>query len=353
MSVSEIAALTGAELLDPAHGDVQISAVATLQQAGPRHIAFYDNARYAEDLALTMAGACLVGPRFTDNVPAGTAVLRSRKPFASFVEIARRFHEVALRPGSGFGLTGIAVSAVVHPEAHLEDDVVVDPLAVIGPGAEIGSGTVIGSGSVIGPGVRIGRDCSIGAGVTIQHALVGNNVILHPGCQIGQDGFGFTQVGGKHRKVPQTGRVVIQHDVEVGSGTAIDRGSLRDTVIGEGTKIDNHVQIGHNVRIGRHCVIAGQCGLSGSLSLGDYVVLAAKVGINNHVHIGDGAQIAATSAVIKDVPANERWGGVFAKPVRQWFRELVAVERLGRAAPERSVPHATDHAADGTEKERG
>jgi len=257
--------------------------------------------------------------------------LRAAQPFREFVKVAREFHHDALRPQSWFGNAGIAPSAIIDESAHLEDGVIVDPLAVIGPNVEIGAGTVIGSGVVIGPNVRIGRDCNIGARTAIQFALVGNNVLIHPGCSIGQDGYGFLFFGPDgHLKVPQTGRVLIQNDVEIGAGTTIDRGSLRDTVIGEGTKIDNQVQIGHNVTIGRRCLLAAQIGLAGSLAIGDNVALGAKVGINNHVRIGDGAKVTAMSAVKDDIPANGRWGGFFAKPTRQWFREIVALERLVR-----------------------
>jgi UDP-3-O-[3-hydroxymyristoyl] glucosamine N-acyltransferase len=213
--------------------------------------------------------------------------------------------------------------------------VTVDPLAVIGPNVEIGAGTIIGSGAVIAANVRIGRDCNVGAGSSIQFALIGNNVLIHPGCHIGQDGYGFIFGSENHLKVPQTGRVIIQNDVEIGAATTIDRGSLRDTVIGEGTKIDNQVQIGHNVTIGRHCLVAAGCGLAGSLTLEDNVALGAMVGINNHVTIGEGAQVTAMSGVKDSVPARARWGGFFAKPTKQWFREILAVERLAQAsAPE-------------------
>ncbi|MCP1998072.1 UDP-3-O-(3-hydroxymyristoyl)glucosamine N-acyltransferase [Nitrobacter winogradskyi] len=341
-TLAEIAASTGSLLVDASRGDIRIIGLASLDQAGPMHLAFFDNHKYAGQLAATKAGACLVSPRFEADVPAHVAVLRSKAPFRAFVSIARDFHGDALRPQSWFDNTAVAASAVIHSSAYLEDDVVIDPLAVIGPDVQIGRGSVIGSGAVIGPGVRIGRNCNVGAGTTIQATLIGNNVLIHPGCHIGQDGYGFIFFGAEgHVKVPQTGRVLIQNDVEIGAGTTIDRGSLRDTVIGEGTKIDNQVQIGHNVTIGRRCLLAAQIGLAGSLTIGDNVALGAKVGINNHLHIGDGAQVTAMSGVKDDIPANGRWGGYFAKPTRQWFRELLAVERLVRdGAPDAGSPKA-------------
>jgi UDP-3-O-[3-hydroxymyristoyl] glucosamine N-acyltransferase len=330
-TLAEIAALAKAHLLDPARGGQQVRGLASLDEAGPMHLAFFDNLKYADQLASTKAGACMVSARFEAKVPPHVAVLRAAQPFRAFVTIARELYASALRPQSWFGYTGIAASAVIDPSAHLEDGVIVDPLAVIGPNVEIGAGTVIGAGAVIGANVRIGRDCNVGARTAIQCALLGNNVLIHPGCSIGQDGFGFVFFGPDgHLKVPQTGRVLIQNDVEIGAGTTIDRGSLRDTVIGEGTKIDNQVQIGHNVTIGRHCLLAAQIGLAGSLTIGDNVALGAKVGINNHLHIGDGAQVTAMSGVKDDIPPNGRWGGFFAKPTKQWFREIIAVERLAR-----------------------
>jgi UDP-3-O-[3-hydroxymyristoyl] glucosamine N-acyltransferase len=340
-TLAEIAALTKAHLVDSARADQRISGLASLEEAGPPHLVFFDNLRYADQLAQTRAGACLVSERFAASVPSHVAVLQTADPFQAFVTFARQLHADVLRPPSWFGNAGIAASAVIHPTARLEDDVVIDPLAVIGPGVEIGTGSVIGSGAVIGPDVRIGRDCDIGAGTTIQFALVGNNVMIHPGCHIGQDGFGFVPRAGRHLKVPQTGRVLIQNDVEIGAGTTIDRGSLRDTLVGEGTKIDNLVQIGHNVTVGRHCVLAAKVALGGSVTVCDHVALGAGVGVNNHVTIGDGAQITAMSGVKDDVPARGRWGGFFAKPTRQWFREILAVERLvreGTAGPASGKP---------------
>jgi UDP-3-O-[3-hydroxymyristoyl] glucosamine N-acyltransferase len=334
LTLAEIAASTKAHLVDASAAGKPITGLASLDEAGPTHLTFFDNLRYAGQLAQTYAGACLVSARFEASVPAHVVVLRTKTPFAAFVALGRVLHEDALRPRSWFDQSGIAESAVIHPTARLEDGVIVDPLAVIGPQVEIGSGSVIGSGAVISANVRIGRDCNVGAGSSIQFALIGNNVLIHPGCHIGQDGYGFIFGAESHLKVPQTGRVIIQNDVEIGAGTTIDRGSLRDTVIGEGTKIDNQVQIGHNVTIGRHCLVAAGCGLAGSLTLEDNVALGAMVGINNHITIGEGAQVTAMSGVKDSVPAGERWGGFFAKPTKQWFREIRTVQRLaGEGAP--------------------
>ena len=214
----------------------------------------------------------------------------------------------------------MAQSASVHASARLESGVTVDPGAMIGPRAAIGQGSVIGAGAVIGPDVKIGRHCSIGPGASVAHALIGDRVIIHAGCRIGGDGFGYRMEPQGHVKVPQVGRVIVQDEVEIGAGTTVDRGGIRDTVIGEGSKIDNLVQIGHNVTVGRHCIIVAQSGLSGSVTLEDFVVLGARVGIIEHATIGEGAQLAARSTVLRDVPRGARWGGLLnAKPIRQYL----------------------------------
>ena len=333
LTVGEVAAITGAQPRADARLDQVITDVAALDLAGRNDLTFFDNARYNDALASTCAGACLISERYAEQAPADLSVLCAREPYRAFVEIARRLFPDSLRPTSAYGETGIAATASVHPSAALESGVTVDPGAVIGAGARIGGGTVIGANAVIGPGVHIGRHCAIGAGGSILHALIGDRVIIHPGCRIGQDGFGFVLGAGGHVKVPQIGRVIIQDEVEIGAGTTIDRGGIRDTVIGEGSKIDNLVQIAHNVVIGRHCVVVAQSGLSGSVTLADQVVLGARVGIIEHVHVGEGAQLAARSSVLRDVPAGARWAGQWsAKPSKQFIREIVAIERIARGA---------------------
>ena len=333
-TLADVLRWTGATAPDGADLGTRFRTVAPLDVAGPGTLTFLDNPRYASALAATRAAACLVPARYVDKVPEGTLALVAREPYRAVAIVAGHIYPEALRPGSLFGTVGISPSSTVHPEARLEPGVTVDPGAVIGPRAEIGTGTVVGAHAVIGPDVRIGRHGSVGANATIVHALIGDRVIIHAGVRIGQDGFGFAMGPGGHLKVPQIGRVVLQDDVEVGANTTIDRGSNRDTVVGEGTKIDNLVQIGHNVSIGRHCVIISQTGISGSTELGDYVVTAGQAGLAGHLKIGTGAQIGAKSGVMNDIPPGERWFGIPAQAAREQFRLHATLKRLAKRAGE-------------------
>lgn len=328
IAISAVAAATSSSLPDGLAGEIAsrtLSDVRTLADAGPDDVAFLDNRKYLPQLTQTRAGACLVLPAFVDRVPKDTVPLVTKLPYHGFALALRAFYPGALWPRAAE-----AGAPNIDPTALIEAGCIIEPGAIIGAHAAIGSGSRIAAGAVVGYRVHIGRNGYIGPQATVQHALLGDRVMVHAGARIGQDGFGFAMGPDGHLKVPQIGRVIIQDDVEIGANTTIDRGALKDTIIGEGTKIDNLVQIGHNVCIGRHCVIVAHTGISGSTELGDFVVMGGQSGTVGHIKIGTGAQVAGASHPKADVPPGARVGGTPARPLKQWGRELAAVARLAR-----------------------
>jgi UDP-3-O-[3-hydroxymyristoyl] glucosamine N-acyltransferase len=321
-TVGELASLTGATLRDTSKANLKLSEVAPLDRATAQDASFFDNPKYIEQFATSSAGACFLREKYADQAPASMVALLTEDPYRCYALAAQKFYpHVAIK-------AGISPTSVIDPTATIGSGVGISAGVVIGANVTIGARSFIGANTVIADGVEIGEDTYIGALTSLSHCLIGSRVIIHRGVHIGQDGFGFALGREGHVKVPQLGRVVIDNDIEIGSGTTIDRGTGPDTSIGEGAKIDNLVQIGHNVQIGRRAVVVAQCGISGSTRIGDGAVLAGQVGLAGHLKIGPGAKVAAKSGVMNDIPAGGSYGGYPAVPVNDWHRQTIALTRM-------------------------
>jgi len=321
-SLADIAGRSGARLMPGASPDSLVHDIGSIDAANSGEIIYFSDPAYVVALSSSKCAACVTTEALASKAP-GCAVLVADDPRAAFAVIAGMFYPDLVQSHR-------SPTAHISPDADIGEGASIAPGAVIGAKAVIGAGTSIGANAVVGAGVVVGRDCRIAANATLSHCLIEDRVIVHAGVQIGQDGFGF--VPGKEglRKVPQLGRVVVRSDVEIGANTTIDRGTSGDTVIGEGTKIDNLVQIGHNVEIGRRCIIVSQVGISGSCKIGDGVVIGGQGGLADHVTVGEGAQIAAKTGVMRDVGPGEVVMGYPARPIRQFWREVAALSRLTR-----------------------
>lgn len=321
----ELAGIAEAELQPGADGEKRFSDVAPLDTAGPEDVSFLDNRRYLGQFSDSKAGACIVDPEFAPRAPEGMTLLLTRRPYRSYAKVAQAFYPLP------------------HPRAGVHPAAVVDPSATVGEGTEIAAGVVVGAGAEIGRGCRIEANTVLGEAVSIgDGTVVGPNASLafcrigracqiHAGARIGTRGFGFSMDPEGFVDVPQLGRVLVEDGVEIGANTTIDRGAGPDTVIGAGAKIDNLVQIGHNVRIGRGCVLVAQSGVAGSTVLQDFVAVAAQAGISGHLKVGAGAQIGAKSGVMRDIPSGMTVLGSPARPVREFFRLVALWERQLKA----------------------
>ncbi|UNE55483.1 UDP-3-O-(3-hydroxymyristoyl)glucosamine N-acyltransferase [Bartonella machadoae] len=335
LTVANVAELTGAKLLNPEFSDRAIKTLSSLESAVEGSLVFVEHRKFSDALIGSSAAAVFCTNEVVFKVPETMAILVTSTPQRDFAQIGRILFPDSVKPVSWFGEREISPHAYIHPTAKLAHDVCVEAGAVIGRNVEIGEGTLISSTAVIGENCRVGHDCYIAPKVTIQCSLIGNRVQIYPGVCIGQDGFGYVGSLSGIEKIPQLGRVIIEDDVEIGANTTIDRGTFEDTIIGEGSKIDNLVQIAHNVKIGRYCLIAAQCGVAGSTSIGDMSQLGGSVGVADHIVIGKCVQIAARSGVMNDIPDGEKWGGSPARPFKQWFREVAALRSIGKVKKEK------------------
>ena len=328
LSINDIVSLTGAQavLASGAKPDTSrcFADVAPLDRAGANDISFLDNTKYAASFAQSKAGACFVRSKFANRAPEGMVLLVTEEPYTAYALTARKLY-----PAPAFAAE-ISPRATIAATATIGTGVRIEAGAVIGEHVVIGNNSLIGANTVIDDGVTIGSQCRIGALCTISHSVLGNRVTLHRGIHIGQDGFGFAPSRTGIVKVPQLGRVVIEDDVEIGSGSCIDRGAGPDTIIGMGSKIDNLVQIGHNVQLGRFVIIAAQCGIAGSTVIGDGAMLGGQVGVSGHVQIGSGTKFAAQSGIMTDVPQGATYGGSPAVPIKDWHRQTATIAKWSR-----------------------
>ena len=308
ISLADLADKVGCVVGD-ADADFVVEDVSSLAEAGATDLSFLDNRKYKDAFVVSQAGACIVSESMATLAPEGMRVLVSQQPYKSYALAAQYFYPEILEPS-------ISERACIHSTAS------------------IGEGCVIEAGVVIGENVEIGRGCRIGANAVISHSIIGDHVRVYPGACIGQDGLGFAIDPAGYVKVPQLGRVIVDDGVQIGANTTIDRGAGPDTVIGAGTWIDNLVQIGHNVRIGKGCIIVAQVGISGSTVIEDFVALGGQVGVAGHLTIEQGARIGAQSGVMRDVPAGREMMGAPAVPMRDFMKQTAVLKRLVKKGKE-------------------
>ena len=321
MTAAEIAAAVGGTLTG--RGDAAVDGIAPLDRASAHDLSFLATAKYAPLFERSNAGVVLTTAELA-SAPGGCAArIVVAKPHDALLSLIPRFYRAPSR------VPGVHETAIISSGARVGVGATIEAYAVIADGAEIGERAWIGSHAVVGEGVVIGADARLFPHVTLYPGTrLGDRVTVHSGARLGSDGFGYVFRGGAHEKIPHVGRCIIGNDVEIGANSAIDRGSIDDTVVGDGTKIDNLVHIGHNVRVGRLCLLMAQVGVAGSSRVEDGAILAGQVGIAGHLTVGAGARLAAQAGVISDVPAGETWGGYPARPHRESLKASAALFKL-------------------------
>jgi UDP-3-O-[3-hydroxymyristoyl] glucosamine N-acyltransferase len=321
-SLSEIAALTGASI--DCTGEQKFSGVSPLETASSTDISFLDNIKYISAFETSKAGGCFVRKKFAERAPKTMQLLITEEPYYAYAIAAQKFY-----PQEDF-TAGISSHAQIAGSASIGKNVRIDSGVVISENVQIGNGCWIGANTMIDKSVEIGEGARIGALCSLSHTLIGKNVVIHRGVHIGQDGFGFAAGKKGITKVPQLGLVIIGNNVEIGSGTCIDRGAGHNTTIGDNSKIDNLVQIGHNVQIGRYTMIAAQTGIAGSTHIGDKVLIGGQVGLAGHTTVENGAKLAAQSGIMTDIPAGATYGGSPAIPILDWHRQTATIAKLSK-----------------------
>jgi UDP-3-O-[3-hydroxymyristoyl] glucosamine N-acyltransferase len=321
LTAAAIAEVVGGRLIG--EGSAGVTGVAPLDRASRRDLSFLGVAKYASMFTTSQAGVVLISPELAETPGQVNARIIVDRPQESLLTLLPRFHRIPPTP------PGVHATAVIGTGVQLGKDVAVGPYAVLGDGAQLGAGTIIGPHCVVAAGATLGERCHLYGSVTVYSgSVIGNRVTVHAGARIGSDGFGYVQRDGQHLKIPHVGRCVIEDDVEIGANTTIDRGSIDDTVVGAGTKIDNLVQIAHNVRIGRVCLIMAQVGIAGSVRVEDGAMLLGQVGVSGHHTVGKGARLAAQAGVFGDIPAGETWSGYPARPHKEALRAHAALFKL-------------------------
>lgn len=321
-SLGKIADICGAELQDASKADVMINDIAGITSDKEGEICFFFDRKKKEMASQIKTTACVTTSTFVELIPQGVIVLTCDDPHSAFIKLNRAMYTEIMHAPE------IHERAVVSPSAKIGKNCYIGANAVVGDGAVIGDNCYLEPNCTIGDNCVLGNNCRIGANANVMHAILGNNVYIYGGARIGWDGFGFQTVAGQHQRIAQLGRVIIGNDVEIGANSCVDRGALDDTVIGDGCRIDNLVQVAHNDKLGRGCILVAQVGVAGSCTFGNYVVAGGQVGFADHLNIGDMAQIGAQSGVMRDVEAGSTIMGTPAIGARDFMKQTACVQKL-------------------------